>query len=60
METIEKNLNEYKYQKASDVIGEINCFLMTLFNLTNGSEAKDRMSELLIYSTQNIDTSNLA
>ena len=45
IDTIEKNLTDYKYAKCSDLIGEIQSFLMTLFGLTSGSnDVREKVS----------------
>ena len=63
IDTIEKNLVDLKYAKCSDLIGEIQSFLMTLFGLTSGEgneHARDKVSQLLDYSTRSIDATSLA
>lgn len=55
LDTIEKNLNEYKYAKCSDLIAEIQAFVMTLFTLTQGlGDIRVKVSELLDFATENI------
>ena len=52
LDTIEKNLNEYKYAKCSDLIAEIQAFVMTLFTLTQGlGDIRVKVSELLDFAT---------
>ena len=52
IDTIEKNLLDLKYVKCSDFQGEIQSFLMTLHQLTQGqNELREKVSQLLDFST---------